>query len=816
MATEKPAAALPLAAAADLAPHPDAAGTRAEDGPAASTQATAAALEVLTAILDAAGLVSDPPRTRAALREATENSLSTSPGVVVPPALQSLVLAGEALGLRWQPLQRSVRQVLASDPVAELPLCTWIESTKPGLSAGWLLLHRRPGQQLMVTWYDALGGSQPQELAAAELAKLLGASSEDAPRLWLHSEAAAPLSSLGTDEPAGMLAPPNLTHASHGHGHGGGHGHGHGGGHGHGHGHGSGLTPQRRLWNLLRSESGDLWVVLSYAAATGLLTLTTPVAVQSLVNMVSFGQLLQPVVVLTLLLLGGLGLSALLRLLQTSVVELLQQRLLVRAGADFAHRLPRAQSSALLHDHGPELSTRFFDILTVQKSLAGLLLDGLGLVLQTGIGLLVLAFYHPALLAFDVVLIAALALIIGVLGRGAVDTSVAESAAKYAVADWLDELARRPLAFKSGCGPLLAREHTDDLLRNYVEARRGHFRVLRRQIIGSLALQALASAALLGIGGALVMAGQLTIGQLVAAEIIVSSVVAGIAKFGKHLETYYDLAAAMDKLGYLLDLPLEPASGQLLPSGQPAQLPGAAVKLLHVSAGYQDGTSVLHGLTFSLLPGERAAVTGPSGSGKSLLCDLLFGLQHVQHGLLELDGHELRALRPTSLRKQVALLRDTRAALFAGTIEDNLRCGDMTPSLQQLRAALVAVGLWEHVASQPEGLRTQLVGGAPSLSDGAALRLCAARVLLQQPRLLLIDGAFAARCAMSHSADDQPWLDALLGATAPWTVLLFASADNPLLRYCGTRYFFCDGQLESVTTAVDSSRLSHQSTEEAR
>ena len=79
-----------------------------------------------------------------------------------------------------------------------------------------------------------------------------------------------------------------------------------------------------------------------------------------------------------------------------------------------------------------------------------------------------------------------------------------------------------------------------------------------------------------------------------------------------------------------------------------------------------------------------------------------------------------------------------------------------------------------------------------------------------------IDGAFAARCAMSHSADDQPWLDALLGATAPWTVLLFASADNPLLRYCGTRYFFCDGQLESVTAAVDSSRLSHQSTEEAR
>ena len=121
MATEKPAEALPLAVAADLEPHSDAAGTRAEDGGPAPAQSTAAALKVLTAILDAAGLVSDPPRTRAALREAMENSQATSLGVGVPPALQSLLLAGEALGLRWQQLQRSAQQVLASDEAWLVP-----------------------------------------------------------------------------------------------------------------------------------------------------------------------------------------------------------------------------------------------------------------------------------------------------------------------------------------------------------------------------------------------------------------------------------------------------------------------------------------------------------------------------------------------------------------------------------------------------------------------------------------------------------------------------------------------------------------------
>lgn len=546
-------------------------------------------------------------------------------------------------------------------------------------------------------------------------------------------------------------------------------------------------TPMQRLRRLLVIEQGDLWVVIGYSAAIGLLALVTPVAVQVLVNQISFAVLLQPVVVMTVFVLVGWGLSALLRVLQSIVVELLQQRLFVRTAADLAARLPSVQVSAWGRDHGSELVNRLLDIVTVQKSAAGLLLDALGIILQSAMGLLVLAFYHPLLLAFDVALISCILLIIWGLGRQGTSTSIAESRAKYAVVDWLWEVARHPLLFKSaGAKRVLAR--ADTLLETYVAARRRHFRVVLRQIGSALALQALGSAALLGLGGALVIAGQLTIGQLVAAEIIVSSVLAGIAKLGKHLESYYDLMAALDKLGHLEDLPLERAGGVPIAI---AERPGAALRLHEVKAGYDADRPVLHNVSLNIEPGDKVAFMGLRGSGKSLLCELLLGLRVPQRGLIELDGQELRSLSLESLRSQVMLLRGSE--LIAGTIAENLVEGrtDLTPS--ELRQALQTVRLWDELSALPEGLAAPLTSEARTLSTGQKRRLEVARVLLHRPRLLLIDDG---------PAFSKEELAPLCDAAAPWTVLMCTQPDDPAIALCQHRYWLVDGNL---VTAVENS-----------
>lgn len=199
--------------------------------------------------------------------------------------------------------------------------------------------------------------------------------------------------------------------------------------------------PWLRLRAFLGIEKRDLGVVVVYALVVGGLTLATPIAVQALVNTVAFGSLLQPLVVLTLLLLGGLSFSALLAVLEAYVVEVLQRRVFVRVADDFGRRLPTLRGEVFDGKHVPELANRFFDVLTIQKSLSVLLLDGLALALQTIIGMILLGFYHPLLLAFDVMLVALLAVVL-LMGRGAVATGTSESTAKYRTAAWLEDVAR--------------------------------------------------------------------------------------------------------------------------------------------------------------------------------------------------------------------------------------------------------------------------------------------------------------------------------------------------------------------------------------
>ena len=321
----------------------------------------------------------------------------------------------------------------------------------------------------------------------------------------------------------------------------------------------------KRVRGLIWLEREGIRALTVYAILLGLLSLLTPLAVQGMVNTIAFTMVLQPLIFLAIVVLAGLTFVGVLRTMQHYVAEYIQRRIFVRVVTDLSHRLPRVDLDAHEKKHVPELVNRFFDVMTVQKSASSLLLSSLALVLQTFLGLLVLAFYHPYLLAFAVALTFGVLFVVFVLGRGAVTTSLEESDRKYETAAWLEEIARHPLSFKSKRGEQVAAARAEELALDWLNARRAHFRVVLRQVIGAVVVQAIASAVLLGLGGYLVFRGQLSLGQLVAAELIVTSVSASIAKVGKDLESYYDLVAGLHKIGKLIDLPLEPSAGEIPP-----------------------------------------------------------------------------------------------------------------------------------------------------------------------------------------------------------------------------------------------------------
>ncbi|MBX7223113.1 MAG: ATP-binding cassette domain-containing protein [Blastocatellia bacterium] len=520
-------------------------------------------------------------------------------------------------------------------------------------------------------------------------------------------------------------------------------------------------TPFARLRAMLWEDRSDLTVFVIYTIFSGILALAVPLAVQGLVNTIAANLFTQPLVVLTLMVFGGLLFAGCIKLLKLALVEVLQQRIFARVALQLAQQLPRIKESALGEEYAPELVNRFFDVLTIQKTFAKLMLDGWTAVLQVILGLVVMAFYSPVLLAFDVVLLVFVGFNIGVLGIGGLRTSIKESKEKYRVAEWLEEIGRCHTSFKMDglAGYLVHR--ADKMVVNYIQARRSHFRVTFRQAIGNQLFQATAGAGILAIGGWLVINRQLTLGQLVAAELIVSGVLTALDKLMKQLEDMYDLLTGIDKVGHVTDLPMEREGGREVPS----RSEGATVTCRSVHFSYANRIPILTGLNLQIESGERISLVGASGAGKSTLASLLCGMQEPTHGTVEVNGVDVRDADLESLRIIVALVGDANE-IFEGTIEENLVVG-RDVSHEDIRWALEMTQLTNDLVHFPQGIKSRLVSSGRNLSRGQMQRLLIARAIVDRPQLLILDEAFT-------GIDEKTKLRMLDSFYAPenkWTII---------------------------------------------
>lgn len=544
------------------------------------------------------------------------------------------------------------------------------------------------------------------------------------------------------------------------------------------------LSPFQRLLGMLREDRADLSVLIVYTLLTGILTLAIPLTAQFAVNTIAAGIVLQPLVVLTTAALGALIFAGILRLLKLVMLERLQQRVFARVALQLADRLPRIHHTALMDEYAPQLVNRFFDVINIQKSLAKILLDGPSALLQVLLGLTLMAFYSPYLLAFDIFLILFVVFVVTVLGIGGLRTSIAESYQKYHVAEWLEELARCHRGFRMSGVPAFAIEQADRLVLKYVKARKAHFRVLFRQAAGNYLFRAIAGAGVLGIGGFLVIDRQLTLGQLVAAEVIIVGVLEALEKLIRLLETVYDLLTSVDKVGHVTDMPVERESGKPLPYYND----GAKVVCRQVRFAYREGREILSELNLELQPGQHASLVGESGSGKSTLASLLCGLQDPTHGVVQINGMDVRDVSLSSLRRAVALVSDTNE-IFAGTVEENILLGREL-SHEDVQWALELTQLSDELARLPDGMQTELIGEGRNLSRGQVQRLLIARAIVGRPRLLILDEAFT-------GIDENDKLRILEGLFAPenkWTILDI-SHDPEVVTRSGVVHVLSDGRI---------------------
>ena len=481
-------------------------------------------------------------------------------------------------------------------------------------------------------------------------------------------------------------------------------------------------TPLERLWHLVRIEGADIRVVLVYAAVIGLLGLVTPLATQGLVNALAFGNLLQPVLVLAVLVFFGLMFSAIIQAARAWVVERLQRRIFARLSLDLSWRLTNLDPDIRRRGRVASLLYRFYDVVIVQKAAGMLLADGIGLLMSVFVGLVLVFFYHPIFLAYGVLLIILLALTVLVPFRHGMDTSVRESTYKHGLAAWLHQVALHPETF-NGHGAPFARRRIEQLTGDYLVHRRRHWKVLFGQMSLLLAIHVVAGAALLAVGGWLVVRESITLGQLVASELVVMTVLASTAKLDKHLEKVYDMLAALGKIGSMTDLRVAPADNQRV-EGM------VAMELRDLHALAAPGKPILAGVNVTVPPHGILAVHGATGSGRTTLAEIVSRLQLPSSGSVVFTDESGRRVWPDT-----RLLRP--GAMFPGTVRDNLVCWNPEVRDETLIAVLESLEL-DHLTErldQPLGNHR----GAVYLSRSEQALMLMARAIVSEPDVLVID-----------------------------------------------------------------------------
>ncbi len=546
-------------------------------------------------------------------------------------------------------------------------------------------------------------------------------------------------------------------------------------------------TPLARFFELARATRPALSYLISYTLLSGLISLAVPLTSQILVNYIAAGTFTQPLIVMALLLLFVLALDGLIKLLELLLIERVRQHTFVRIALKLGERIPHIKDEVLAVEYSPELVNRFFAIPIVQRTWANLLMVVPPAILQIFVGLILMAFYSPILLFFGLIVVATVIFIMFVLGRRGVSTQMDEAKKLHAVAVWLEELLRCQTSFKLSGLTHLFQAKTDHLIVDYLNARRTHYGVVVRQSTASYFFRAAASAAILGAGGWLVINRQLTLGQLVASEIVVINVLTAIDQLVGSLDSFYDLLGALQRSERLLYLPTERAGGEPFLK----KTVGLEVRLKQVSFSYKPAKRILSNLSLEIGSNARVAIVGASGSGKTTLVSLIAGLFCPTEGTVLIDGTDLQGLALTSYRRHLGLVLSDNE-IFEGSLKENITLGRSLESEADLAWALKLTDLDDDLKENfPDQLNTSVPSGGRNLSRGQIQKVLIARAIIDRPQLLIIDDA--------HLGIDESTrikiIEHLNDRKNQWT-LIYVSHDEQTIKRCDLVFVLEDGMIK--------------------
>ena len=491
------------------------------------------------------------------------------------------------------------------------------------------------------------------------------------------------------------------------------------------------INPEKYLYFLKKILDPDkelLICAIIYGFAISILGLATPICVQLLINSAVFTALLQPIFVLGIILLVLVSLYGLASILQFHVTEIFQRKFFARMSCEIGVTLLRANHKNFEESNQTELVNRFFETIAIQKTIPKLLSKTFTIILQSIAGLILIAFYHPFFLIFSIGIPLAVYSIWKNFSTQAIAYQFNESRRKYDLVGWFEDIARNQLLFKSQTGYDYGKYKINFLTGLYLDDRKVHYRNLIIQVILLFVLYATATTLLLILGGWLILKERLSIGQLVACELIISATLYNIANLGRDFENFYDLISSSEKLSQFQNIPIEEVHGkEILENIEQISLQNILYQ--HRDNNYRFNLEFLKGKNYLLLTNGY--------STKKIIIEMFLGLIKPISGSILYNNISNENFDQYQLRSQIALIDNS--ALIEGTLREYLTFNQEKISENYVMMVLDNVGLMNVIIENKEGLDLRIIPSGWPFSESEKILLKVARALINKAQIIIAD-----------------------------------------------------------------------------
>lgn len=549
-------------------------------------------------------------------------------------------------------------------------------------------------------------------------------------------------------------------------------------------------SPLQRYFNLLKLDKRDISQIVFYAVFAGLVSLSLPLGIQAIINLIQAGQVSVSWVVLVVIVVIGVALVGILSLMQLRITENLQQKIFVRSSFEFSYRLPKIKFEELYNQYPPELANRFFDTISIQKGTSKLLIDFSTALLQILFGIILLSLYHPFFIFFGVLLLVLLYSIFKFSYNSGLASSLKESKYKYKVASWLQEIARNNFSFRKQDNFDFALNKNNLLVDEYLNYREKHFKVIKRQFSQLIVFKVIITAALLLIGGYLVLNQKMNIGQFVAAEIIILLVLNSVEKLIVGLESLYDVLTSVEKIGQIVDLNIEEPQS----TNQDYCFTNITLETENLRFKFPDSMDdVLDKINLKIDQAEKIYLEGDNGSGKTTLLRILSGAMQTTSGSFFINDDTYRKIDLAQYRSQIGTITQGETP-FEGTILENITFNNPLVSHDDIKWAIESVKLGTFIKTLPNGLDTKIFPDGRQLSSSNAQKILLARSIVSKPKILFFEDPLD---KMDEEATKEI-IDFITDAKNKWTVIV-SSKNEYWKQKCSRKIKMKDGKIIADT-----------------